>query len=102
MPDLYCLNKNVNPPLANTNFNGQSALVWFAQPSRIPWLYDNGGVGPVASQNNAHPTIHNNGANFLFLDAHVTRFRNKLYWNFATGKGLTNNPDLLWSPPETP
>ncbi len=99
---LYCLNENVNPPLANTNFNGQSTLGWFAQPSRIPWLYDNGGLGPVASQNNAHPTIHNNGANFLFLDAHVTRFRNKLYWNFASNKGLTNNPDLMWSPPETP
>ena len=100
----YCLNGNVNPDLALTSLPniGQAKLSWFAQPHRIPWLFDNGGAAAFAAQNNVHSNLHMRGANVLFLDAHVAHFRAKEYWNFATKKGLTNNPDLLWNPPETP
>ena len=38
----YCLNGNVNPPVATNN--GQSRLSIFAKPTAIVWLFDNGGT----------------------------------------------------------
>jgi prepilin-type processing-associated H-X9-DG protein len=52
----------------------------------------------VAQWNNVHSNLHNHGAQFVFLDGHVARFNNKAYWNFKTGQGLTNNPELVWIP----
>lgn len=100
----YCLNGNVNPDLALTNLPnvGQARLSWFAQPQRIPWLFDNGGAAAWAAQNNVHSNLHLRGANILFLDAHVAHFHARDYWNFATQRGRTNNPDIVWIPPETP
>ena len=99
----YCLNGNVNPPVNPLDpLSGKAKLSVFEQPSRIPWLYDNSGAGAVASQNNIHSNLHLRGANVVFLDAHVFHFRSKEYWNFALNKGLTNNPDLVWYPPEIP
>lgn len=87
----YCLNRNVN----GTN---QARLSSIPCPTVTVWLFDNGGVGPVAQQDNVHPNLHNHGAQFVFLDAHVARFRNTQYWDFKNGKGLTNNPELVWRP----
>jgi prepilin-type N-terminal cleavage/methylation domain-containing protein/prepilin-type processing-associated H-X9-DG protein len=87
----YCLNKNVS----GTN---QVRLSSIRRPMTAVWLFDNGGLGPVAQQDNVHPNLHNHGAQFVFLDAHVAWFQNKDYWNFKTGKGLTNNPELVWRP----
>jgi hypothetical protein len=42
--------------------------------------------------------LHIAGAQFVFLDSHGARFKNKEYWNFTAGKGITNNPDLVWYP----
>jgi prepilin-type N-terminal cleavage/methylation domain-containing protein/prepilin-type processing-associated H-X9-DG protein len=87
----YCLNRNVN----GTN---QIRLVSIPHPSVTVWLFDNGGIGPVAEWSNVHSNLHNHGAQFVFLDGHVARFNNTAYWNFKTRKAITNNPELVWFP----
>lgn len=87
----YCLNKNVN----GTN---QIRMICVRRPATTVWLFDNGGTGPVAQWNNVHSNLHNHGAQFVFLDAHVAWFKNTAYWDSKTRKGLTNNPKLLWFP----
>jgi prepilin-type N-terminal cleavage/methylation domain-containing protein/prepilin-type processing-associated H-X9-DG protein len=89
----YCLNENVN----GTGSDNQVKLTSIRQPSAMVWLFDNGGLAPVAQQNNVHTNLHNQGAQFVFLDGHVQRFRNTAYWDFSSNKGITNNPDLVWS-----
>jgi prepilin-type N-terminal cleavage/methylation domain-containing protein/prepilin-type processing-associated H-X9-DG protein len=90
----YCLNENVN----GTGADNQVKLTSIRQPVVMVWLFDNGGLAPVAQQNNVHTNLHNEGAQFVFLDGHVRRFRNTEYWDFSSNKGITNNPDLVWSP----
>ena len=93
----YCLNEHVNG--TGTNYNNHSMkMANVRQPSQVVWLFDNGGLAAVAQQNNVHSNLHNKGAQFVFVDGHVARFRNKEYWNFTTGKGITNNPELVWIP----
>ena len=87
----YCLNENVN----GTN---QVRMTSIRLPTVTVWLFDNGGAAPVAQQNNVHTNLHSGGAQFLFLDGHAARFKNTAYWDFKTGKGITNNPDLVWCP----
>jgi prepilin-type N-terminal cleavage/methylation domain-containing protein/prepilin-type processing-associated H-X9-DG protein len=87
----YCLNRNIN----STN---QIRIFSVRQPTASVWLFDNGGIGPVAEWNNVHSNLHSHGAQFVFLDGHVAWFKNKEYWNFKTNKGLTNNPKLVWFP----
>jgi prepilin-type N-terminal cleavage/methylation domain-containing protein/prepilin-type processing-associated H-X9-DG protein len=91
----YCLNEHVNGTGAN---NRPTRMVSIPQPSATVWLFDNGGLAPVAQWNNVHSNLHNHGAQFVFLDGHAARFRNTEYWNFTTGKGITNNPELVWIP----
>jgi general secretion pathway protein G len=90
----YCLNEHIN----GTGSDNQIKLGSIPKPTVTVWLFDNGGSLPVAQWNNVHTDLHNHGAHFVFLDGHVARFRNKEYWNFATGKGITNNPELVWCP----
>ena len=52
----------------------------------------------MAQENNVHATLHNQGAQFVFLDGHIARFKDTAYWNFKTGKGITNDPSLIWYP----
>ena len=90
----YCLNKNVN----GDGTDNQIQLANIRRPALTVWLFDNGGVAAVAQWNNVHSNLHNHGAQFVFLDGHVARFRNTEYWDFAHGCGITNNPDLVWIP----
>jgi prepilin-type N-terminal cleavage/methylation domain-containing protein/prepilin-type processing-associated H-X9-DG protein len=91
----YCLNDHVNGTGTN---NRPTRMVSIQQPSATVWLFDNGGLAAVAQQNNVHSNLHNRGAQFVFLDGHAARFKNTEYWNFKTGKGITNNPALVWIP----
>jgi general secretion pathway protein G len=91
----YCLNDHVNKT-GTDNHPMQIANV--RQPSQVVWLFDNGKLAAVAQQNNVHSNLHNRGAQFVFVDGHVARFRNKEYWNFSANKGITNNPELVWIP----
>jgi prepilin-type processing-associated H-X9-DG protein len=61
-------------------------------------LFDSKNLPAVGEANFVHTNLHNHGAQFVFLDAHVARFRNTEYWNFAANKGITNNPNLVWFP----
>lgn len=90
----YCLNQHVNA----TGTGNQVKLSSIRQPVNTVWLFDNGGLAAVAQQNNAHTNLHSGGAQFTFLDGHAARFRNSEYWDFATNKGRTNNPSLIWIP----
>jgi prepilin-type N-terminal cleavage/methylation domain-containing protein/prepilin-type processing-associated H-X9-DG protein len=90
----YCLNEHVN----GTGSGNQILLANVRHPEVTVWLFDNGGAAPVAQENNVHTNLHNQGAQFVFLDAHVARFKNTEYWNFKTDKGITNNPNLVWLP----
>jgi prepilin-type processing-associated H-X9-DG protein len=91
----YCLNDHVNDTGTN---NRPTRMVSIQRPSATVWLFDNGKLAAVAQQNNVHTSLHNRGAQFVFLDGHAARFRNTEYWNFTTGKGITNNPELVWIP----
>jgi prepilin-type N-terminal cleavage/methylation domain-containing protein/prepilin-type processing-associated H-X9-DG protein len=90
----YCLNDHVN----GSGSGNQVKMTAIRQPTATVWLFDNGGLAPVAQENNVHTNLHNQGAQFVFLDGHVQRFRNQAYWNFTANKGITNNPELVWFP----
>lgn len=90
----YCLNLHVNA----TGAGNQRKLTSIRRPGQTVWLFDNGKRAAVAQQNNVHTNLHSNGADFSFLDGHATRFSNSDYWNFATDRGRTNNPNLIWTP----
>jgi len=90
----YCLNEHVN----GIGEGNQIKLTSIPHPGNTIWLFDNGGLAAVAQQNNVHTNLHNQGANFTFLDGHSARFRNRDYWDFTTDKGRTNNLDLIWIP----
>jgi prepilin-type N-terminal cleavage/methylation domain-containing protein/prepilin-type processing-associated H-X9-DG protein len=91
----YCLNDHVNGTGTDSH---PMRMANIRQMSTTVWLFDNGGLAAVAQQNNVHSNLHSRGAQFLFIDGHVARFRNKEYWDFAGNKGITNNPELVWIP----
>jgi prepilin-type N-terminal cleavage/methylation domain-containing protein/prepilin-type processing-associated H-X9-DG protein len=90
----YCLNLHVNA----TGTGNQTKLSSIRQPASTVWLFDNGKLAGVAQQNNVHTNLHNEGAQFVFLDGHAARFAARTYWDFSTNQGLTNNPSLIWIP----
>jgi len=91
----YCLNDHVNGTGVE-NHSVQMASI--RRASLVVWLFDNGKLAAVAQENNVHTNLHNRGAQFVFLDGHVQRFRNVEYWDFKINKGITNNPELVWNP----
>lgn len=91
----YCLNEHVD----DTGAEDRPVRLGSIQcPAQVVWLFDNGKRAAVAQQNNAHSNLHSGGAQFLFLDGHVRRFRNMAYWDFTLNKGRTNNPEIVWIP----
>ena len=90
----YCLNDHVN----GSGAHAQRKLTSIPRAALTVWLFDNGGLAGVAQQNNVHTNLHNQGANFTFLDGHSARFHNREYWDFTINKGRTNNPSLVWIP----
>jgi prepilin-type N-terminal cleavage/methylation domain-containing protein/prepilin-type processing-associated H-X9-DG protein len=90
----YCLNEHVNARGAGN----QVKLSSIPRQALVVWLFDNGRLAGVAQQNNVHTNLHNHGAQFVFLDGHVERFRNGEYWDFVANKGRTNNSKLVWVP----
>lgn len=91
----YCLNEEVNGTGSNNISIRISAI---RQTTAVVWLFDSKNLPAVGEQNFVHTNLHNGGAQFVFLDGHVTRFRNTEYWDFTTHKGVTNNPELVWCP----
>jgi hypothetical protein len=89
----YCLNENVNGVGASNQVKTASIRL----PTATVWLFDNGGLAPVAQMNNVHTNLHSRGAQFVFLDDHVALFKVSAYRN-SSGDEITNNPDLIWYP----
>jgi prepilin-type N-terminal cleavage/methylation domain-containing protein/prepilin-type processing-associated H-X9-DG protein len=89
----YCLNQNVN----GIGSSNQVKMTSIRLPTAAVWLYDNGGLAPVAQMNNVHTNLHSHGAQFVFLDGHVALFKVSAYRN-SSGNAITNNPDLVWFP----
>ena len=90
----YSLNRHVN----GSGTGNQTILDSVKAAERVVWMFDNGGRAGVAGPNNVHKDLHNNGANFLFLDGHAERFNNDEYWDFQNERGRTNNRELIWLP----
>jgi prepilin-type N-terminal cleavage/methylation domain-containing protein/prepilin-type processing-associated H-X9-DG protein len=67
-------------------------------PASIVHLFDNRHEPAIGTSSYVHTNLHNRGAQFVFIDGHAARFKNTEYWNFKTGKGITNNPALVWIP----
>ena len=89
----YCLNENVD----GTGTNDAPARISEIQhPSSVIWLFDSKNLPAVGYWNYVHPNLHSHGANFLFLDGHVARFRSTEY--YKSGVAITNNPELAWYP----
>jgi prepilin-type N-terminal cleavage/methylation domain-containing protein/prepilin-type processing-associated H-X9-DG protein len=95
----YCLNENVDGTGSN---DAPRILSSFKQPSSTIYLYDSKNLPAVGTPNFIHTNVHNRGAQLLFLDGHCARFANRVYWNFATARAVTNNPDLVWYPLDLP
>jgi prepilin-type N-terminal cleavage/methylation domain-containing protein len=91
----YCLNQHVD----NTgSLDGPVRYSSLRRTAQVVWMFDNGKRAAVAQHNNTHTNIHFGGAQFLFLDGQVVRFRNKAYWDFEANRGRTNNPEIIWIP----
>jgi len=67
-------------------------------PTAVVWLFDSKNIPGIGPANFAHTNLHNGGAQFTFLDAHVARFNSREYWDYAANKARTNNPSIVWSP----
>jgi len=61
-------------------------------------LFDCKNLPAVGTPNFVHTNLHSGGAQFTFLDGHARRFKSNEYWDFATNKGRTDNPVLVWFP----
>ena len=68
------------------------------KPSAIVHLFDSMKQPAIGAWTFVHTNLHNNGAQFLFLDGHAARFKNTKYWNLKTNKPITNNLALVWAP----
>jgi prepilin-type N-terminal cleavage/methylation domain-containing protein/prepilin-type processing-associated H-X9-DG protein len=92
---FYCLNQHVNDTGSD---NRPVMLDAIKSPARTVWLFDNGRRAAVAQQNNVALNVHAGGAQFLFLDGHVARFRTGEYWDAKGQRGRTNHPEIIWIP----
>lgn len=90
----YCLNRHIS----GDGSGKSSRITSLKDHSKLVWIFDNGKLAAVAQQNNVHPNLHRQGANFLFLDGHSQNFHNREYWDFHSNKGRTNSPSILWQP----
>jgi prepilin-type N-terminal cleavage/methylation domain-containing protein/prepilin-type processing-associated H-X9-DG protein len=96
----YCLNAVMdgtgagNHQLKITSIPNPTATVYLFDSKNEPAIQDH----PDTPGNYAYTNLHSAGAQFVFLDGHVKRFRNSEFWDFKANKGITNNPELVWIP----
>jgi prepilin-type N-terminal cleavage/methylation domain-containing protein/prepilin-type processing-associated H-X9-DG protein len=91
----YCLNEEYD---GTGDYDRPVRLSSLPRPTSIVWLFDSKNIPGVGRANFVHTNLHNQGAQFTFLDGHAARFRNTAYWDFQLHKGRTNNPELVWTP----
>jgi len=93
----YCLNENVNQSGAGAGANDPVQISTIERPTSMVWLFDTHQKPGVGTWTSVHTNLHSRGAQFTFLDGHAKRFNAATYVDPATGKGGTNNPDLVWT-----
>jgi len=96
----YCLNGVLDGTGSGNHAIKISAL---RRTSTVIHLFDSKNLPAVQTSvftpgNFVHTNLHSQGAQFVFVDGHAARFKNAEYWDFAAGRGRTNNPDLVWIP----
>jgi prepilin-type processing-associated H-X9-DG protein len=91
----YCLNENVD---GVGESNRPTLIYTVPRPVSVVYLFDSKNQPAVGSWTFPHTNLHSHGAQFLFLDGHVARFRNTAYWDFRARRAVTNNPELVWKP----
>jgi prepilin-type N-terminal cleavage/methylation domain-containing protein/prepilin-type processing-associated H-X9-DG protein len=91
----YCRNELINGTGTNEHLVKLEDL---HRPASIVHLFDSKHQPAIGTWSYVHTNLHNRGAQFLFIDGHAARFKNTAYWNFKTGKAITNNPALVWNP----
>jgi prepilin-type processing-associated H-X9-DG protein len=90
----YCLNEAINGT-GDSNATVRQASI--RQPSAAVWLFDSKNLPAVGYASYVHTNLHGGGAQFVFLDGHVQRFKATAYRD-AAGNVTTNNPELVWNP----
>ncbi len=90
----YCLNEDVNQTGNNNSAIKISAI---RQPAAVVWLFDSKNLPAVGRASYVHTNLHSQGAQFVFLDGHVARYRASAYRD-AAGNVVTNSSELVWSP----
>lgn len=90
----YCLNGYID---GSGDVDRPVTYASVRNPNKVVYLFDTKNLPAVASGiykpwNFAHTNLHNRGAHFLFLDAHVSHFRCDPKYRY------TNNPALVWIP----
>ena len=91
----YCLNEEVDGTGADDKNNMKLSAVH--NPAVVVWIYDSKNLPALGSVSFVHTNLHDRGAQFVFLDGHVTHYHVSAYRN-AAGNVITNNPELVWSP----
>jgi len=92
----YALNPGVNK--TGSNSLGQVKISSIPNPNAVVWMFDTKNNTPTGSAGAVHTNLHNRGAQFVFLDGHVARFKSAEYYNFIKREAITNNPALVWDP----
>ena len=91
----YCLNENIN---GTGEDNRPVRLAALPEPSRLVWLFDSKNLPAVGSWNYVHTNLHRGGAQFAFLDGHVSRRRDGDYWDFEKRGPRLGGDAPLWVP----
>ena len=95
----YCLNDGFDgigtPPAGNDHTDIKLTAIPFS-PTAVVWLFDSKNLPAWGPETYVHTTLHNNGANFVFLDGHAKRFGVSAYRDSAENV-ITNNPELIWN-----
>ena len=91
----YCLNEDVNGTGINDRLHMKLTAV--RNPANVVWLFDSKNLPALGDADFVHTNLHNHGAQFVFLDAHVAQFKVSAYRD-STGNVITNNPELVWYP----
>ncbi|HXI71840.1 MAG TPA: prepilin-type N-terminal cleavage/methylation domain-containing protein [Verrucomicrobiae bacterium] len=91
----YCLNEEVDGSGANDRDNVKLGSI--RNPVAVVWMFDSKNLPALGSVSFVHTNLHGKGAQFVFLDGHVQRYRVSAYRD-NSGNVVTNHPDLVWIP----